>query len=67
MNENDPDYRTLPKVNYRSLEHRMYSTLAACYSWMDKTHPRQAELRERIDELIREYEESVTAAHRRRN
>ena len=67
MNENDPDYRTLPKVNYKSLEHRLYATMSSCYGWLDPNHPRQAELRERINELIREYEASVTAAHRRRN
>lgn len=63
----DEEYRTLPKVNYRSLEHRLYSTMAACYPYLDKSKPIQAELQQRIDELIREYESSVTQAHKRRN
>jgi hypothetical protein len=64
----DPDeYRTLPKVNYKSLEYRLYYTMSACYGWLDKNHPRQAELMKSINELIREYEASVTSAHRQRN
>jgi len=67
MTDPHDKHRSLPKVNYASLEYRLYSTLSATYGWLDPKHPRQAELQNRINELIREYEASVTTAHRNRN
>lgn len=61
------EYRTIPKVDYKSLQWRLYHTMSACYGWLDPKHPKQAELRTQINNLIREYEESQVAAHKRRN
>lgn len=62
-----PDDPTPLKVNYRSLDYRLYSTLSSCYGYLDKDHARQAALREKISQLLKEYESSVIEAHNRRN
>jgi hypothetical protein len=67
MTDPQDEFRSLPKVDYKSLTYRLYYTMSACYGWLDPKHPRQAELRNQINQLIREYEASVTAAHRSRN
>ena len=44
-------YRSLPKVNYNSLEYRMYYTLTRCYGYLDENDPRQKALKQLCNDL----------------
>jgi uncharacterized damage-inducible protein DinB len=67
--EHDPyeEHRSLPTFNPKSIEHRLYHIAAACHGWLDKNHPQQAELRQRINDILQEYEHSIINAHKERN
>jgi len=62
----DPQ-RSLPKVDYSSLEYRMYHTLSACYGYLDEKDPRQAKLKQLCNDLPAEYERRAMEQHKRRN
>ena len=64
----DPyEKRSVPKVNYASLEYRMYHTLSACYRYLDEKDPRQAALKKLCNDLPQEFEETAMRNHKERN
>jgi hypothetical protein len=64
----DPyEERSLPKVDYKSLEWRMYHALSACYSYLDENDPKQKALKQLCNDLPREYEERAMRNHKERN
>ena len=60
-------YRSLPKVNYNSLEYRMYYTLTRCYGYLDENDPRQKSLKQLCNDLPAEYEQRAMQQHKERN
>lgn len=67
MTDPHEEFRSLPKVDYNSLEWRMYHALSACYPYLDAKDPRQAKLKQLANDLPREYEERAMRNHSQRN
>jgi hypothetical protein len=56
-----------PKVNYKSLEYRLYHLATACIRYLDENDPRQAKLKKLCNDLPAEYERRVMQNHNERN
>jgi hypothetical protein len=67
--EHDPyeENRSLPKVDYASLEYRLYRLASACYAYLDANDPKQKALKQLCNDLPQEYEERAMRNHKERN
>ncbi len=41
MTDPHEEFRSLPKVDYASLEYRLYRLASACYAYLDANDPKQ--------------------------
>lgn len=64
----DPyEERSVPRVDYLSLEYRLYQLAVACYRYLDANDPKQAALKKLCNDLPYEFEETRFRNHRERN